>query len=63
MYRYAQEPDFAVWGKNIDIYGIDFRMIRAVERFCDFLKIKHSHLDIIINNAALTIRRYVLRSR
>jgi NAD(P)-dependent dehydrogenase (short-subunit alcohol dehydrogenase family) len=55
--RYAKEPDFDVWKDYLQIYALDLRNIRAVEEFIEHLVSTLPHLDIIINNAAQTIRR------
>jgi len=55
--RYGKEPDFGVWGSRLHVYGLDFRDLANLERFCVFVKTEYARLDIIINNAAQTIRR------
>src|SRR5687767_7383892 len=32
--RYAREPDFAVWGDRLQIFGLDLRHTPSVEAFC-----------------------------
>ena len=55
--RYAAEPDFAVWGHRLEIFGLDLRHTPSVEAFCRHLLTTHSRLDFIINNACQTVRR------
>lgn len=55
--RFAREPDFAVWGERLAIYGLDLRHIPSVEIFCRYLNTTVDRLDILINNAAQTVRR------
>ena len=55
--RFAQEPDFDDWGHRLHIYGLDLRHIPSVELFCDYIQEKYQRLDILINNAAQTVRR------
>mmetsp|Transcript_20613 Transcript_20613/g.41809 ORF Transcript_20613/g.41809 Transcript_20613/m.41809 type:complete len:718 (-) Transcript_20613:61-2214(-) len=55
--RYAQETDFSTWQHRLHCYGIDFRDLVSVERFCKFVTARFQRLDIIINNACQTIRR------
>jgi NAD(P)-dependent dehydrogenase (short-subunit alcohol dehydrogenase family) len=55
--RYAREPDFAKWKDRLSLFGLDLRHAKAVETFIDTLVHDQSALDIIINNAAQTIRR------
>lgn len=56
-YRYADEPDFDEWRSRLKIYKIDFRNVLQVEDFTAFLNSNISHVDILINNAAQTVRR------
>ncbi|MGE5499249.1 MAG: SDR family NAD(P)-dependent oxidoreductase [Syntrophothermus sp.] len=56
-FRYSQENDFSNWQKRLKIYKIDFRNILQIELFAKFLSSNLPHLDIIINNAAQTIKR------
>lgn len=55
--RYSQEADFEEWCNRLHIYGVDFRHIPSVECFITHLKTVYDRLEIIINNAAQTIRR------
>ncbi len=55
--RFAREKDFDEWKDRLDIYGLDLRHTPSVELFCRFLLRKLDRLDIIINNAAQTVRR------
>lgn len=55
--RYAREDDFEQWSERLDIHGLDLRDIPAVERFADHLVKSESQIDIIIHNAAQTIKR------
>jgi NAD(P)-dependent dehydrogenase (short-subunit alcohol dehydrogenase family) len=55
--RFAQEPDFNQWGDKLHIHGLDLRHIPSVEIFCNFIEQKYEKLDILINNAAQTVRR------
>lgn len=56
-YRYSCEKDFEQWSDHLKIYKIDFRNILQVEEFALFLNAHLSHIDILINNAAQTVRR------
>lgn len=51
------EPDFKDWWDRLEIYGLDFKYVPSIYEFCDFMKRKYRRLDILINNAAQTIRR------
>jgi len=55
--RFSKEEDFMDWGHRLKIYGLDLRHIPSVEIFCNFIEQKHKRLDILINNAAQTVRR------
>lgn len=54
--RYAQESDFVLWQDRIHIYGLDFRYIDRVEQFAHILGQEFAAIDIVINNAAQTVR-------
>ena len=55
--RFAKEKDFPVWGDRLHIYGLDLRHIPSVELFASYVEQKYERLDILINNAAQTVRR------
>lgn len=55
-YRYSQEPDFADWQDRLHIYGLDFRYLPILEHFVAYLYATYPALDILINNAAQTVR-------
>jgi len=55
--RYAKEDDFDEWKDRLKIHGLDLRHIPSVEIFCNFLELQYDKLDVIINNAAQTVRR------
>ncbi len=55
--RFAKEPDFTEWGHRLKIHGLDLRHIPSVEIFCNFIEQQYERLDILINNAAQTVRR------
>jgi NAD(P)-dependent dehydrogenase (short-subunit alcohol dehydrogenase family) len=54
--RYSQEPDFALWQERLQIYGLDFRYLPVLEHFVHHLHATYPALDILINNAAQTVR-------
>ncbi|SCW30349.1 short chain dehydrogenase [Paenibacillus tianmuensis] len=56
LQRYIKEPDFENWCDRIHIYGLDFRQIERVEMFAQFIDKEFPYIDIIINNAAQTVR-------
>jgi len=55
--RYSQEKDFDQWKERLHIYGLDLRHTPSVEIFCHYIKQNYERLDILINNAAQTVRR------
>ncbi len=55
--RYAALKDYEAWKERLYIYGLDFRNIPSVEAFIKHLYEQFDYLDILINNAAQTIKR------
>ena len=55
--RYAGELDFGDWGDRLQVYELDLRYIAGVERFAEHVICCYPRIDIIVNNAAQTIRR------
>lgn len=53
--RFAEHEDFLEWKERLTILGLDLRDLPAVEKFATSLATQP--LDILINNAAQTIRR------
>jgi len=55
--RFAREADFAEWGDRLRIHGLDLRHTPSVEIFARYIEQTTDRLDILINNAAQTVRR------
>lgn len=55
--RFAREEDFEKWSDRLEVHGLDLRHIPSVELFCKHIEQTHERLDILINNAAQTVRR------
>lgn len=55
--RYSKEKDFNEWKDRLQIYGLDLRHTPSVDLFCRYIEQKYERLDILINNAAQTVRR------
>ena len=55
--RFAGEPDAGNWTNRLVVYGLDLRLLPAVETFASVLAASQPHLDIFIHNAAQTVRR------
>ncbi len=55
--RYAREPDFDAWRDRLRIERLDLRDLPTVLAFADRLVAELPALEILINNAAQTVRR------
>lgn len=55
--RYAKEKDYHDWKDRLQIYGLDLRHTPSVELFATYIEQNYERLDILINNAAQTVRR------
>ncbi len=55
--RYAREKDFDAWKDRLEVYGLDLRHAPSVEIFARYMTQTKTRLDILINNAAQTVRR------
>lgn len=55
--RYSKEPDFDSFKHNLVIYPLDLRDLNGIKRFIKYLYRTQPKLDILINNAAQTLRR------
>jgi NAD(P)-dependent dehydrogenase (short-subunit alcohol dehydrogenase family) len=51
-----QEDDYPKWQHRVEVYGLDLRNLAAVQAFIDDYQTRHHQLDILINNAAQTIK-------
>ncbi len=56
-FRYSKEKDFSEWKHRLHIYGLDLRHTPSVEIFCNYVEQRYDRLDLLINNAAQTVRR------
>lgn len=54
--QFQQEKDYDKWKDNLIVYGLDLRNLNAINEFLAFYKSKFSSIDILINNAAQTIK-------
>ncbi len=54
--RFQNEADFADWCDRLEIHGLDFRNVLALQGFIHRLMESLPALDILINNAAQTVR-------
>ncbi len=55
--RFARESDFFSWSERIQVYGLDLRHSPSVEAFTLRMSQTLGRLDLLINNAAQTVRR------
>jgi NAD(P)-dependent dehydrogenase (short-subunit alcohol dehydrogenase family) len=55
--RYVAETDFAEWSDRLQIHALDLRDLSTVDRFGLDLVRRLGRLDVLINNAAQTVRR------
>ncbi len=55
--RYSREKDFHQWSGRLHVYGLDLRHTPSVELFCNYVEQRYARLDLLINNAAQTVRR------
>lgn len=56
--RYSREPDYCVFKERLFIHRLYLQDIKTLNKFLYYFKTECvSHLDILINNAAQTIRR------
>lgn len=55
--RFAKEKGYASWSDRLQIHGLDLRHTPSVEIFAKYIEQTEPRLDILINNAAQTVRR------
>jgi NAD(P)-dependent dehydrogenase (short-subunit alcohol dehydrogenase family) len=55
--RYAREDDYDAWADRLQVFGLDLRHSPSVEIFARYVLSTERRLDILINNAAQTVRR------
>lgn len=55
--RFTKEEDYILWKDRLQIYGLDLRHTPSVEIFSRYMEQTLDRLDILINNAAQTVRR------
>jgi NAD(P)-dependent dehydrogenase (short-subunit alcohol dehydrogenase family) len=55
--RFSEEKDFSDWNHRLKIVALDLRNLTQVKNFIEYLQEQETHLDILINNAAQTIKR------
>ena len=53
---FQKEEDYNTWSDNLTIYGLDLKHLKSVEDFIAYYTSHYDSLDILINNAAQTIK-------
>jgi NAD(P)-dependent dehydrogenase (short-subunit alcohol dehydrogenase family) len=55
--RFQQETDYESFADRLRIFGIDLCVLSDVERLCQTVISEYPDLDVVINNAAVTIEK------
>lgn len=55
--RYKLHPEYKSFYKNLTIYAIDLRYMADINKFVEYVYTNFNRLDILIHNAAQTLRR------
>lgn len=53
---FGQESDFEKWEDQLTIYGLDLRNLKEIDHFIEYVNHRFERLEILVNNAAQTIR-------
>lgn len=56
LLAFSEEPDFESWKERLVIYGLDLRNLKSIDAFVAYLSAHFDALDILVNNAAQTIK-------
>lgn len=56
LQAFSEESDFATWKERLVLYGLDLRNLKSIDAFVSYLFSHFEALDILVNNAAQTIR-------
>lgn len=54
--QYKGEQDYEQWKDRLTLYGLDLRDLKQIEYFVEFTEKTFPRLDILVNNAAQTIK-------
>lgn len=55
--RFAAQPDFSGYRDRLQVHGLDLRAVPAIELFAAHVTANYPRVDVLINNAAQTVRR------
>jgi NAD(P)-dependent dehydrogenase (short-subunit alcohol dehydrogenase family) len=53
---FERYEDFEVWRDRLRVYGLDLRVVPDVEKFTERFARESGRLDVLVNNAAQTVR-------
>ena len=49
-------------GLKVEFHQLDVNDQQSIQKFADFIKLKHNRLDILVNNAGIVGREYSVHS-
>jgi len=55
LLRFKKEEDYETFKDRLFLYGLDFKELKKVYQFIDFIKTNFKEINILINNAAQTL--------
>lgn len=53
---FEDEEDYGVWKDRLVVYGLDLRSLPQVQEFVDYYRSENHSLEVLVNNAAQTIK-------
>jgi len=57
LLRYQKEPNYEQFKDRLFLYGLDFRDLKKVHQFIEYIYENYKEINILINNAAQTLYR------
>jgi len=57
LLRFQKEPNYEQFKDRLFLYGLDFRNLKKVHQFIEFIYQNYKEINILINNAAQTLYR------
>lgn len=57
LIRFSSLDDFDLWKDRLSFFGLDFRVVQHVLQFVEIIRQKFGRLEILINNAAQSVKR------
>src|SRR5262245_53572185 len=55
--RFRTQPDFDHWADRLEVHGLDLRDVPSVESFARHVLQREPYLDVLVHNAAQTVKR------